>query len=169
MVPPHFAASFTSLSPFPPTPIQAILIRLLRFCPRTMAGKPSKAPPAPRPACWRNLRRWIEDMVRKTRSTGYQRERRHLSSRDLVLCQRRYNPIACHRIAPTYGNKHSFMTSTSSLARRAFLQKLAATGAAVVGSRWLEAAEKAGVVLPFDTGSRPLATYPGKRPMILLT
>lgn len=61
------------------------------------------------------------------------------------------------------------MRPPSSLARRAFIQKLAATGATLAGSRWLDAAEQAGVVLPFENGSRPLATYPGKRPMIVLT
>ena len=61
------------------------------------------------------------------------------------------------------------MNPSSSLARRAFIQKLAAAGATLAGSRWLAAAEQAGVVLPFDNGARPLVTYPGKRPMIVLT
>lgn len=49
------------------------------------------------------------------------------------------------------------------------MQQISLAGAGLAGTRWLTAAEEAGVVLPFANGERGLATFPGKRPLIVLT
>ena len=61
------------------------------------------------------------------------------------------------------------MTHPYATTRRDFIRTIAGAGAALAGTRWLQAAEDAGVILPFENGARPLASYPGKRPLILLT
>ena len=61
------------------------------------------------------------------------------------------------------------MTHPYATTRRGFIRTFAGAGAALAGTRWLQAAEDAGVILPFENGARPLASYPGKRPLILLT
>ena len=57
-----------------------------------------------------------------------------------------------------------------SLARRQFLQTTGRAGlAAWAGGRAAIALGREGVSLPFENGERPLATFPQKRPLILLT
>lgn len=53
--------------------------------------------------------------------------------------------------------------------RRDFIHKTSLAGVALAGTRWLQAAEQAGVVLPFENGARALKAFPGKRPLIVLT
>ncbi|MFD2256581.1 molybdopterin-dependent oxidoreductase [Luteolibacter algae] len=54
--------------------------------------------------------------------------------------------------------------------RRTFLQQMGMVGASLAGStKWLKAAEEAGIELPFENGSRVLKAFPGKRPLIVLT
>lgn len=61
------------------------------------------------------------------------------------------------------------MIDPSITSRRNFIRRLTEAGATMIGGRWLMAAEEAGVTLPFENGARTLATFPGKRPLILLT
>ena len=61
------------------------------------------------------------------------------------------------------------MTDPHATSRRDFIRRLTAAGALMAGTRWLQAAEEAGVILPFENGARSLVQYPGKRPLILLT
>lgn len=61
------------------------------------------------------------------------------------------------------------MTDPYATTRRDFIRRITAAGALMAGTRWLQAAENAGVILPFENGARPLVQYPGKRPLILLT
>ena len=51
--------------------------------------------------------------------------------------------------------------------RRNFLKLLATSVGAVAAGEWAAAEDE--VILPFENGARQLATYPGKRPLILLT
>lgn len=54
--------------------------------------------------------------------------------------------------------------------RRQFLQAASALGAGtLIGARGLHAAAADTVLLPIGNGERPLATYPQKRPLIVLT
>ena len=56
------------------------------------------------------------------------------------------------------------------LTRRRFLRTAGFAGvAAIVGARVVEAVAAETVTLPFANGERPLATFPQKRPLILLT
>lgn len=61
------------------------------------------------------------------------------------------------------------MNDSGITSRRDFIQRLAAAGVTLVGGRWVAAAENSSVTLPFENGVRPLVTFPGKRPLILLT
>lgn len=65
---------------------------------------------------------------------------------------------------------HPHRIASGRRARRRFLQAAGALGAgALIGARGSRAAAADAVTLPIGNGERPLATYPQKRPLIVLT
>ncbi len=64
--------------------------------------------------------------------------------------------------------KSSSESADAGLSRRSFLRHAALAGAATLAGRGMRAADDT-VTLPFANGTRKLATFPQKRPLILLT